>query len=176
MSFRKLEYYGSETLRKQSRELDCSAEQDFIETLINDLKRILYTENGLGLAAPQSGENVRLFILDPEELDLSGHSVFINPRIRTSGTLIKDEEGCLSIPGIFELVKRSSHVSITALDQKGTSFSLELDDYTARAAQHEYDHLEGILFIDRLSPIRKRLIRKRLSEIKEEYRSGKRIL
>lgn len=176
MSFRSLEYYGSEVLRKQSRELDCSAEKDFIEILINDMKRILYTENGLGLAAPQSGENVRLFILNPEELDLSGHSVFINTKIETSGTLIKDEEGCLSIPGIFELVKRPSHVSLTALDQTGRSFSLELDDYAARAAQHEYDHLEGTLFIDRLSPIRKRLIRKRLSEIKEEYRSGKRIL
>lgn len=176
MSFRSLEYYGSEVLRKQSRELDCSAEQDFIETLINDMERILYTENGLGLAAPQSGENVRLFILNPEELDLRGHSVFINPRIESSGSLIKDEEGCLSIPGIFELVKRPSHVSLNALDQTGKSFSLELDNYAARAALHEYDHLEGILFIDRLSPIRKRLIRKRLSEIKEEYRSGKRIL
>ena len=176
MSFRKLEYYGSEILREQSRELDCSTEQDFIETLINDMERILYSENGLGLAAPQSGENVRLFILNPEELDLSGHSVFINPRIQTSGDLIKDEEGCLSIPGIFELVKRPSHSSITALDQTGRSFSLELDDYNARAAQHEFDHLEGILFVDRLTPIRKRLIRKRLSEIKEEYRSGKRIL
>ncbi len=176
MLFRSLEYYGSEILRKQSRELDCSTEQDFIETLINDMIRILYTENGLGLAAPQSGENVRLFILNPEELDLSGHSVFINPQIEVSGTFLKDEEGCLSIPGIFELVKRPSHVNLTALDQAGRSFSLELDDYAARAAQHEYDHLEGILFIDRLSPIRKRLIRKRLSEIKEEYGSGKRIL
>ena len=176
MPFRSLEYFGSEILRKQSRELDCSTEQDFIEILISDMRRILYTENGLGLAAPQSGENVRLFILNPEELDLSGHSVFINPTIETSGTLLKDEEGCLSIPGIFELVKRPSHVSLTALDQDGRSFSLELDDYSARAAQHEFDHLEGILFIDRLSPIKKRLIRKRLSEIKDEYRSGKRIL
>lgn len=176
MSFRSLEYYGSEVLRKQSRELDCSAEKEFIEILINDMKMILHTKNGLGLAAPQSGENVRLFILSPEDLDLSGHSVFINPEIETSGHALKDEEGCLSIPGIFELIKRPSHVSITALDQTGISFSLELDDYTARAVQHEYDHLEGILFTDKLSPIRKRLIRKRLSEIKEEYRSGKRIL
>ncbi|MCD4848153.1 MAG: peptide deformylase [Candidatus Aegiribacteria sp.] len=176
MSFRSLEYYGSEVLRKQSRELVFSTEQDFIETLINDMSRILYTENGLGLAAPQSGENVKLFILNPEELDLSGHSVFINPRLEISGPFLKDEEGCLSIPGIFELVRRPSHVSLTALDQAGRSFSLELDDYAARAAQHEYDHLEGILFIDRLSPIKKRLIRRRLSEIKEEYRSGKRIL
>ncbi len=176
MPFRSLEYFGSEILRKQSRELDCSTEQDFIENLINDMRRILYTENGPGLAAPQSGENVRLFILTPEELALSGHSVFINPKIKTSGTLLKDEEGCLSIPGIFELVKRPSHVSLTALDQDGRSFSLELDDYAARAAQHEFDHIEGILFIDRLSPIKKRLIRKRLSEIKDEYGSGKRIL
>lgn len=171
-----MKYYGSEILRKKSRELDFLSEKDFIEKLISDMKGILQVENGLGLAAPQVGENVRLFIINPGESVFGIHDVFINPTIETSGEMLKDEEGCLSIPGIFEYLKRFSHASISAIDISGESFSIELNDYAARAVQHEYDHLEGVLFTDRLSPIRKRLIRKRLAEIKKEYGSGKRIL
>lgn len=176
MTSRALHYYGSDILRKRSREVDLSSERDYIESLVADMIAILSMENGLGLAAPQTGENVRLFILDPQELGLNGHGIFINPIVETSGLPLKDEEGCLSIPGIFEMVKRPARVVITATDISGSTFTLELEDYAARAIQHEFDHINGVLFVDRLSPVRKRLIRKRLADIKKEYRSGNRIL
>ncbi len=176
MSSGKLQYYGSKILRNRSREIDISSEQEFLHSLLSDMFEILRFERGLGLAAPQAGENVRVFILNSEELSLKGHSVFINPEVTTSGPLDKDEEGCLSIPGIYEYVGRPYNAIITAYDISGERFTLDLDDYAARAVQHENDHLDGILFVDRLSPIRKRLVKKQLSEIKREYGPDSRIL
>lgn len=176
MSVRKLQYYGSEILRNKSRKIDISSEKDFLQSLLLDMLEILRTKRGLGLAAPQAGENVRVFILNSEELNLRGHSVFINPEVTTSGPLCKDEEGCLSIPDIFELIRRPYKTTVTAYDPSGERFYLDLDDYAARAVQHETDHLNGILFVDKLSPIRKRLIRKKLLEIKRENGQDSRIL
>ena len=176
MSSRILQYYGSEILRNSSRIIDISSELESLHSLLSDMLEILRLENGLGLAAPQAGENVRLFILNSEELSLSGHSVFINPEVTTSGPLHKDEEGCLSIPGIFEFVRRPFSTSVTAFDLSGERFTLNLDDYPARAVQHENDHLNGVLFVDRLSPLRKRLVKKQLVEIKREYGPDSRIL
>lgn len=176
MSQRKLQYYGSKVLRNTSRAVDISSELEFLHSLLSDMLEILRYEKGLGLAAPQAGENVRLFILNSDELNLSGHSIFINPEVAASGPLDKDEEGCLSIPGIFEYVRRPLNVSVSACDLAGERFTLDLDDYSARAVQHENDHLDGILFVDRLSPLRKRLVKKQLSGIKREYGPNSRIL
>jgi peptide deformylase len=170
---RKLQYYGSEILRNVSGEVDISARADFLRDLVSDMKQILLMERGLGLAAPQAGENFRVFVLNPDELDLNGHSVFINPKVKAHGPMQKDEEGCLSIPGIFEMVRRPSMVSITASDLEGVEFSLDLSDYVARAVQHENDHLDGILFVDKLSPIRRKLVRKQLADIRREYGSDR---
>ena len=176
MSPRKLQYYGSKVLRNSSRAIDIPSELELLHSLLSDMLEILKYEKGLGLAAPQAGENVRLFVLNSDELNLSGHSIFINPEVTTSGPLDKDEEGCLSIPGIFEYVRRPLNVSVSACDLAGERFTLNLDDYSARAVQHENDHLDGILFVDRLSPLRKRLVKKQLSEIKREYGPHSRIL
>lgn len=176
MSSVKLQYYGSKILRNRSREIEISSEQEFTRSLLADMLEILRFEKGLGLAAPQAGENVRVFILNPEELNLKGHSVFINPEVTTSGPMGKDEEGCLSIPGIYEYIRRPMNAVVTAYDLSGEQFTLDIDNYTARAVQHENDHLDGILFVDRLTPIRKRLVRKQLSEIKREYGPHSRIL
>jgi peptide deformylase len=176
MSTRRLQYYGSKILRNRSRKIDISLEGELLQSLLSDMLEILRMERGLGLAAPQAGENVRVFILNSEELDLKGHSVFINPELTVSGPLHKDEEGCLSIPGIFEFIKRPYKTTVTAYNPSGVQFSLDLDDYAARAVQHENDHLDGVLFVDKLSPIRKRLIRKKLSDIKREYGQDSRIL
>jgi len=173
---RRLQYYGSDILRKRSREVDISEEGDFLNDLLSDMKRILFMERGLGLAAPQAGESVRVFILNPDELQLAGHWAFINPRVEVSGPVQKDEEGCLSIPGIFEMVRRPGIARVTASDLSGKEFSLELSDYTARAIQHENDHLDGVLFVDKLSPIRKKMVKKQLAEIRREYGSDSRIL
>ena len=176
MSPRKLQYYGSKILRNSSRIIDISLELQSLNSLLSDMLEILRFEKGLGLAAPQAGENLRLFILNSDELDLGGHSIFINPAVTTSGPMHKDEEGCLSIPGIFEYVRRPFNASVTAYDFAGERFTLDLDDYSARAVQHENDHLDGILFVDRLSPLRKRLVKKQLSGIKREYGPDSRIL
>ena len=176
MSSRKLQYYGSKILRNSSRKIDIPSELPSLHSLLSDMLEILRFERGLGFAAPQAGENVRLFILNSEELDLSGHSIFINPAVTTSGPLHKDEEGCLSIPGIFEYVRRPFNAVVTAYDFSGEQFTLDLEDYSARAVQHENDHLDGILFVDRLSPLRKRLAKKQLAEIKREYGPDSRIL
>ena len=173
---RNLQYYGSKILRNKSRQIDIIYESDFLESLLSDMEEVLRIERGLGLAAPQVGENVRVFILNSGELNLGGHSVFINPEVTTSGYLNKDEEGCLSIPGIFEFVRRPFNTAVTAYDSSGRQFTIEIDDYAARAVQHENDHLDGILFIDKLSPMRKRLIRKKLIEIKREHGQDNRIL
>jgi peptide deformylase len=173
---RRLHYFGSKVLRNRSREVDPSAEKEFLIQLVRDMEQILLMENGLGLAAPQAGENVRVFILNPNELGLQGHSVFINPEVSVSGVQVRDEEGCLSIPGIFEVVRRPQNVTVKAMDLDGGEFTLQLSDYAARAVQHENDHLDGILFVDKLSPIRKRLVRKQLSEIRREYADSSRIL
>lgn len=172
----RLHYYGSKILRNRSGEVEIAQQGDFLQKLVSDMKQILLMEKGLGLAAPQAGENVRVFILNPDELSLKGHWVFINPRLEASGPVQKDEEGCLSIPGVFEMVRRPMNVSVTALDLEGRKFTLELSDYAARAVQHENDHLDGVLFVDRLSPIRKKLVKNKLAEIKREYGSDCRIL
>lgn len=173
---RSLKHYGAECLRRISRKLDPAGESEYIAELLDDMNRILEMENGLGLAAPQAGETVSLFIMNNRDLPLEGHRIFINPIIRAEGDVVRDEEGCLSLPGIFEMVRRPGRILLSALDEHGDSFNLELEGYAARAAQHEFDHLQGVLFIDRLSPVRKRLIRKRLIEIKREYGRGNRIL
>lgn len=172
----RLHYYGSKILRNRSGEVEIASQGEYLRKLVSDMNQILLMEKGLGLAAPQAGENVRVFILNPDELSLKGHRVFVNPRVEASGPMQKDEEGCLSIPGVFEMVRRPADVSVTALDLEGREFALELSDYAARAVQHENDHLDGILFVDRLSPIRKKLVKNKLAEIKREYGSDCRIL
>lgn len=173
---RTLKHYGDDCLREKSRRLDPGRERELIDSLLEDMQRILDLENGLGLAAPQAGENVSLFILNDRDLPLDGHRVFVNPLIVTDGAEVKDEEGCLSLPGIWEFVKRPERVQVSALDENGEEFHLELTGYAARAVQHEFDHLQGILFVDRLSPMKKRMLKKRLAEIKAEYGRASRIL
>ncbi len=169
---RGLRYYGDPCLRRVSRELDTQAEAEFVRELIRDMHRVLRTERGLGLAAPQVGESVRLFILNMAEMGIPGGGIFMNPVITTDGPEERDEEGCLSIPGVFERVNRPSRTRVEATDIKGDRFSLELTGYAGRAVQHEFDHLEGTLFVDRLSHLKRRLLRKRLAEITDEYVSG----
>ena len=166
---RQLQLYGSGILGRRSDELDEDTDRQFLEELLEDMLRILSEEEGLGLAAPQAGESIRLFVLDSENLpSLQGHTVYINPVVSFSGETVRFEEGCLSLPGIYEDIPRSDNVSIAALDENMEQFSVELTGIAARAVQHELDHLDGVLIIDRLSPIRRRLLRGKLREISEE--------
>ncbi|MFO7950474.1 MAG: peptide deformylase [Candidatus Fermentibacteraceae bacterium] len=165
---REIQLLGSPVLRRKSRELT-PEDARLLEDVLGDMKRIIRQEDGLGLAAPQVGENLRVFILRPGSLpELGVRCVFVNPELTTSGAEARHEEGCLSIPGIYESFRRPSTVAVEALDEDLRPFRLELGGLASRAVQHETDHLNGVLFIDHLSPVKKRLLRGKLSAIREE--------
>ena len=149
MSVRKVVKYGEESLRQPSKEVHKVSQK--IKNLVEDMFDTMYQTNGVGLAAPQIGENLRVFVIDVSTgNEPLNPMVFINPKIiKKSGACIS-REGCLSFPEAFTDVKRYANVMIKALDTNGRSFVMEAKDGSllARAIQHEFDHLDGILFID----------------------------
>jgi peptide deformylase len=162
---------GDPVLRKKSVALVFPGKMQYISNLVTVMQSTLEVAEGLGLAAPQIGESVRLFIAVPDYLDeLNGHVVFINPEIQPYGEMEKREEGCLSIPGIYEMLSRHSRVRITASDVRGNSFTLDVGGLAARLILHEVDHLDGMLFIDRLSPIKRKLLKGKIRKLKEDRR------
>ncbi len=150
MSVKKVLTYGEKLLREPSKEVYKVSKK--IKDLVQDLFDTMYTKNGVGLAAPQIGVNYRVFVIDAStEKEPLPPMVFINPKIiKKSGAVIA-QEGCLSFPEAFTDVKRYKNVTVKALDIHGKSFVMEAVDGSllAIAIQHEFDHLEGILFIDR---------------------------
>lgn len=167
--------YGHPILRKETEEIDENYPN--LEKLLEDMFETMYYSKGMGLAAPQIGRNIRIFIIDTEQLDTEDREeeasefikeVFINPIIiDESGKRWEYEEGCLSIPDVRGNVARQPKVRIEYYD---ANFELQdriFDGITARVIQHEYDHLEGILFVDLLKPLKKRFIQKRLDKIKK---------
>ena len=144
MALRNIRKFGDDILRKKCREVDKI--DDRLLTLIEDMKETMYEAEGVGLAAPQVGILKKLFVIDIGE----GPLVFINTEIlETSGSQI-DEEGCLSLPGELKEVMRPNYVRARALNEKGEQFEIEAEELLARAILHEYDHLNGTLFIDRV--------------------------
>ena len=149
MSVKKVVKYGTESLRQPSKEVHKVSQK--IKNLVEDLLDTMYAQNGVGLAAPQIGENYRVFVIDVSTGNEPLHPiVFINPKIIKKSCACISHEGCLSFPEAFTDVKRYANVMINALDSNGRSFVLEAKDGTllARAIQHEFDHLDGVLFID----------------------------
>jgi peptide deformylase len=162
--------YGSPILRKTAREV----ENDYpdLKQFIADLWETMYKSDGVGLAAPQVGKSIRIFVIDTAELDKNDPSLqdfkrtFINPKIISiDGEMWTSNEGCLSLPKIREDVERKSKIKIRYFDENWTFHEEEYEGIKARVIQHEYDHLEGILFIDRLSPLRKKLLKGKLNDI-----------
>ncbi len=162
--------YGSPLLRRVSKDIE--KDDSEIKTLIDNMFETMYASDGIGLAAPQIGKSLRIFVIDATPLaeddpSLDGFKkVFINPEIdEESGDKFTYNEGCLSLPKIREDVIRPSNVTITFLDENFKKHTETYDGIRARIIQHEYDHLKGILFIDKISPIRKKLIRGKLNDI-----------
>lgn len=162
--------YGEPVLRKVSEEIE--ADYEGLEGLINDMYETMYQSDGVGLAAPQVGKSLRLFVIDTTALadknpELKGFKkVFINPEIlEESGDEWTFNEGCLSVPAIREDIARKSKIRISYYDENFNYFEEDYDGIKARVMQHEYDHLEGILFPDRLSPFKKRLLKNKLAGI-----------
>lgn len=145
---------------------------DDLRRLIDDLFETMYAAPGIGLAATQVDVHKRLLVADISE-DKSEPLVLINPEILTRDGVEITEEGCLSVPGIYEKVERADRVSLRALDRDGNNIDLEADGLLAVCIQHEIDHLDGKLFVDYLSELKRQRIRKRLDKERRqrEYES-----
>lgn len=149
MAIRKILTYGTKSLREPSKEVHKISKK--IKDLIKDLMDTLYAQNGVGLAAPQIGENYRIFVIDTSSGDEPLNPiVFINPKIIKKSGAFVSHEGCLSFPEVYTDVRRYTNVSVKALDSNGRPFVMEAKDGSllAKAIQHENDHLDGILFVD----------------------------
>ena len=162
--------YGSAVLRKQAEPI--AADYPELNTLITNMYDTMYKAEGVGLAAPQVGLAIRLLVIDlvafkEDDPELGAFKVvMINPTIlERSEEEVTLEEGCLSIPGVHENVSRSEHIKIKYQDASFNEYTEEFNGYKARVIQHEYDHLEGHLFTDRVSPIRRQLLKSRLTSI-----------
>lgn len=169
--------YGDPVLRAETSRIEENSET--LQRLIDDMIETMHGASGIGLAAPQIGKSIRLFVVDlhavAEEMENEGEAVpefmkepivFINPEIIEEGEEeMEFEEGCLSIPDIREIVIRPVQIRITFLDRNFKSRDLEVDGLLSRVIQHEFDHIEGILFTDLISPLKKRMLKRRLREI-----------
>ncbi len=170
--------YGSAVLRKKAENIDKNYEN--LPKLIDDMFVSMYASEGVGLAAPQIGKSIRLFVIDasafdedyPEAKDFK--KVFINAEIyEFSGNDELFEEGCLSVPGIRENVSRKDTIRMKYLDENFVEHDEQFSGICSRVIQHEYDHLEGRVFVDHLSPLRKRLLKSKLMKItKGDFKSN----
>ncbi len=161
--------YGSPVLRVNTEEFDAAARADLPE-LLRDMFETLDAADGVGLAAPQIGLPLRLFVIDlmPLEDELPPgtplRQVFINPQIyERGGEQEPMDEGCLSLPGLNEEVLRPGRIKIRYQDEHLNPHDEAMEGYLARVIQHEYDHVDGIMFVDRVSPLRKQLIKSKLA-------------
>ena len=165
MAERQIVNYGDPVLREVSKLVGKIDQR--IKDLVSDMTDTLKEANGLGLAAVQIGVLLRIFIVDLAAIDPTASlKVYINPEIlKTSGDEVEMEEGCLSFPGIYQKIFRPERVRIRAMGLDGKVFEESLDGLIARAVLHEYDHLEGKLYIDYLSPIARTLLRGKLKRL-----------
>ena len=169
--------YGANVLKVKASPVDKGDPN--LGKLIEDMWETMYNANGVGLAAPQIGESIRMFVIDAspfaqdEDLSLEEvevlkdfKGVFINPKMmEETGNEWDFTEGCLSIPNIREDVSRKEKITIAFLDEQFKKKTLTLDGLAARVVQHEFDHIEGVLFTDKLSPLKKRLLKGKLNNI-----------
>ncbi len=152
--------YGDPVLRRRAVPVENVTPE--IRRLIADLTDTMYDEVGIGLAAPQVGASVRLIVVSDE--DGRGVQALVNPVIAEEGGQVTAEEGCLSIPGVFAPVTRAAWVRVDAQDADGQPVSITAQALRARVLQHELDHLDGVLFIDRLDPVTRDRIKRKIKK------------
>ncbi len=173
MSVREVLIYGQPPLRQRAREV--AAVDDRVRALIADLRDTMKAYQGVGLAANQIGSLDRVLVVDvPLGEDQRAAYALVNPVVLSRAESETGEEGCLSIPGIYEDVTRARLVRVRGLDEQGKSLVLDAEGYLARALQHEVDHLDGVLFVDRLSLLKRQFLRHALDalargELPEDY-------
>lgn len=162
MSKLNLVIYPGPVLRKQAAVIK-DVDGELIKTA-DEMFSIMYENNGIGLAAPQVGVSKRVVVIDVRE-DGKPVYVMINPRLTRREGETEAEEGCLSLPDIFGEVKRAERIEVTYIDREGEEQTMEAEGMLARAIQHEIDHLNGVLFIDRLEKSRRRLVEQQLHDL-----------
>lgn len=160
--------YGHPVLKKKGNDIE-KGEID-VKTLVEDMFETMHNANGVGLAAPQIGKSLRLFVVDTAPIDDEEEpnfkQAFINPQIiEEDGDHWAFEEGCLSIPNIREDVDRKPNIKISYYDENWEAHEREFDGFVARVIQHEYDHIEGVLFTDHVSAFKKRILKGKLANI-----------
>lgn len=166
--------YGHPVLRKVARDID-PANYPNLQDLIDNMYETMYNADGVGLAGPQVGLEDRIFVVDLSPLADEEHpefkdfkKAFINAHItERSGSMETIEEGCLSLPGIHEKVSREGEIRIRYIDEDLQPREETYTGYMARVIQHEYDHLDGVMFVDRISPLRKRMIKSKLTSLEK---------
>jgi peptide deformylase len=161
MAIRTILHYPDQRLRERGRRVDSFSTD--LHSLIDDMAETMYAAPGVGLAATQVGEPWQVFVVDcAADGDPSDLRVFVNPEILTTEESVTFDEGCLSFPGAREEVERAGKVRVRAQDRDGATFEIEAEGLLAIAIQHEYDHLHGVLMIDRLGPLKKRLLHRKM--------------
>jgi peptide deformylase len=142
--------HGETVLKKVSAPVDYEAIREELPKLLKDMWATMYSVRGVGLAAPQIGLNIRLSVIDVKPDGKSHKLVLINPEILKLEGTVNDEEGCLSVPGVYSKLVRAARATIRAWDEHGKPYEMTGEGLLARAFQHEIDHLDGKLFVDRL--------------------------
>jgi peptide deformylase len=170
--------YGDPVLRQKAKDIEAGTD---LHALVSDMFETMHAASGVGLAAPQIGKSLRLFVIDGNVIEdepgmADFKKVFVNPVIiQEIGTQWEYEEGCLSIPNIREKISRKERLTIRYMDENWNQHEETFDGLKARIIQHEYDHIEGKMFVDYLTPLKKRLLKGKLSDISKgkvdtEYR------
>ncbi len=155
MAIRQIRLLGDPVLRERCREVDEVNQET--RQLIDDLIDTMYEADGIGLAAPQIGVSQRVFVYDIREEE-HAPGVLVNPRIIETSGKVRESEGCLSIPDLSEIVERHVNIVAEGLNREGQPVRLEADGLLSRCLQHESDHLDGILFFDRISPLKRKML------------------
>ncbi len=159
MALLEIKTYPEEVLKKKALPV---RDVNDVQRLIDDMVETMYAAPGIGLAAPQVGVSLRVIVIDVSGREAEHPLIaLINPEIVDADGLVDSEEGCLSIPQYSSVVTRAEHVVVRGLNRVGRSVQIEADGLLARALQHEIDHLNGVLFVDRLSPSKKEFFKKR---------------
>lgn len=169
MAIRPIVFMGDPVLRDPAEPVEHF--DDDLRALVDDMFATMYHAEGIGLAAPQVGISRRLLVIDvrDDENRKGGRYALVNPEVVAfSRETERASEGCLSIPGLEEVVERPSTVEVHAYDPEGQPVTIEADDLLARALQHEIDHLDGVLFLDRVSALKRRMLLKKWRKLQQE--------
>ncbi len=157
--------------RLRTKAVEVGAFDANLKTLVSDMLETMYEAPGIGLAATQVDKHIRLFVMDVSE-DKTAPRVLINPQILSAEGVEEMDEGCLSVPGYYETVSRADKIHVRAQDQNGAFFEVHAEGLEAVCIQHEMDHLEGKLFVDYISSLKRDRIRKKLEKLKKQESKG----